>query len=134
MRARDGLDGAHALSGLPDPCASNVIPLRWTARGFLRAGIVFVTEGGTISVKGPPNREDLRQALVAEVQRRVDVFARFAPLDRSVPFPRVALPGVPSVRSDACDACGDALDVGRGGMCPLCTFALQKVLRAAGRI
>jgi len=46
----------------------------------------------------------------------------------------VALPGVRSVRSGACDACGDSLDVGRGGMCALCTIALQRVLRDTGRL
>jgi hypothetical protein len=113
---------------------SNVIPLRWTSRGFVRAGVVFVVAGGTVTVQGPPGRDDLREALLVELQRRVDVFVKFAPLEPSTPFPRVAMPGVPTVRSCACDACGDALDVGRGGMCALCTLALQRVLKMKGRL
>lgn len=110
------------------------IPLRWTARGFERAGVVFTAAGGAVSVSGPANRQDLYDALKAEVQRRVDVFSKFAPLDSRTPFPRVSMPGVVMARSDACDTCGDALDAGRGGMCPLCTVSLQKVLREKGRI
>lgn len=113
---------------------SNVVPLRWTARGFVRAGVVFTAHGSKVAVAGPPNRQDLHQALAAEIARRVEVFVKFEPLDRALPFPPVALPGVVARRSDACDACGDVLDAGRGGMCPLCTIALQKVLRQLGRL
>lgn len=111
-----------------------VVPLRWTARGFLRAGVVFHREAGRTRVQGPPGRDDLREALVAEIQRRMDVFAKFEPLDRSVAFPAVAMPGVARVRSGACDACGDALDSGRGGWCALCALAQERVLRACGRL
>lgn len=111
-----------------------VVPLRWTARGFLRAGVVFTREAGLWRVQGPPGRDDLRVALVAEIARRTDVFAKFEPLDRTVPFPPVALPGVSRVRSGACDACGDALDTGRGGWCQLCTIAVERVLRGCGRL
>lgn len=112
----------------------NVIPLRWTARGFIRAGVVFAVHGATITVSGPPERKDIYDALVAEVKRRVDVFVKFAPLDPRLPFPRVALLGVPIARSGACESCADPLDAGRAGMCPLCTIALQKTLRQLGRI
>ncbi len=112
---------------------SNVVPMRWTARGFVRAGVVFAVSGPTVTVSGP-NRPDLHEALLLELQRRVDVFVKFAPLDRAVAFPRVAMPGVAPVRSGACDACGDGLETGRGGMCALCTLALQRTLKQAGRI
>lgn len=112
---------------------SNVVPMKWTARGFVRAGVVFTVRGATITVSGP-DRPDLHQALLVELQRRVEVFAKFAPLDPKSPFPRVALPGVVVPRSGGCESCGDSLEAGRGGMCPLCTLALQRVLRAAGRI
>lgn len=123
-----------AAEELADSPASNVIPLRWTARGFARAGVVFAISGVTISVSGPTNRKDIYDALVGEVQRRVDVFVRFAPLLPTLPFPRVFLSGVVRVRSGSCDACGDALDPGRAGMCPLCTIALQKTLKRLGRL
>lgn len=113
---------------------SNVVPRRWTARDFVRAGVVFAVSGGDVAVQGPPNREDLRQALLVELQRRVDVFVKFAPLDPKMPFPSVGMPGVPTARSCACDACGDGLDNGRGGMCALCTLALQRTLKQAGRL
>lgn len=113
---------------------SNVVPLRWTMRGFVRAGVVFTIVGPNITVAGPPNRPDLYDALRTEVERRELAFAKQFPLDPASPVPRVALPGVVPVRSGACDACGDALDVGRGGMCALCTIALQRALRKAGRI
>lgn len=110
----------------------DVLPLRWNARGFVRAGVVFAVTGANVTVSGPVGRDDLQQALAAEIARRVDAFARFAPARG--PFPRVSMPGAEVQRSGACDACGDALDRGRGGMCPLCTVALQKVLRSLGRI
>lgn len=113
---------------------SNVETMRWTARGFVRAGVVFSVVGPNVSVSGPSGRADLRQALVDEIGRRVDVFAQLAPLNPRHPFPRVQLPGVRPQRSSACDACGDALEPGRGGMCPLCTIALQKTLKQLGRI
>lgn len=113
---------------------SNVVPLRWTARGFVRAGVVFAIAGATIAVQGPPDRDDLRALLLQEIQRRAEVFAKFAPLDPKTPFPRVVMPSVSNIRSCGCDACGDALDVGRGGMCALCALALQRVLKQAGRI
>lgn len=115
--------------------AAVVIPLRWTARGFVRAGVVFSTEGGTMRVSGPEDRPDLYDALIAEVARRVDVFVKLAPLDPRSPFPRVGLPGVhASTRSGTCDACGDAMLPYRGGMCELCTVSLQKTLRQLGRL
>jgi hypothetical protein len=117
-----------------DAPESNVVPIRWTARGFVRAGVVFAIGGATITVSGPAGRADIYEALKSEVKRRTDVFVKFAPLDPRSPFPRVALPGVSPVRSGACDVCGDALEPGRGGMCPLCSIALQKVLRQLGRI
>lgn len=113
---------------------SNVVPLRWTMRGFVRAGVVFTIVGPNITVAGPVGREDIYAALKAEVERRVVVFLKQFPLDPRSPVPRVALPGVVARRSDFCDACGDALDVGRGGMCALCTIALQRALREQGRI
>lgn len=116
------------------PAPSNVVPFRWTARGFVRAGVVFAVRGASISVSGPAGRADIYEALKSEVQRRTDVFVKFAPLDPKTPFPRVALPGVVAERSSKCDACADALEPGRGGMCPLCTIALQKVLKQLGRI
>jgi hypothetical protein len=125
----------HAMSAAPvlQPPPSNVVPLRWTARGFVRAGVVFTMQGGTVTVAGPPGREDLRQALLVEIERRAVVFVRQRPMP-DMPWPRVAMPGVPLARAGACDTCGDALDVGRGGMCPICTLALQRVLRTEGRI
>jgi len=114
--------------------ASNVVPLRWTARGFVRAGVVFSVCGANVSVAGPPGRADLHDLLVAEVKRRTDAFVKFAPLDGRSPFPRVGLLGVRPGRAGACDACGDPLEPGRGGMCPLCTVALQKVLKTLGRL
>lgn len=113
---------------------SNVIPLRWTARGFVRAGVVFTIVGGTIHISGPPGRSDLLDALRAEIERREEIFAKQFPLDPKTPVARVALPGVALARTGACDACGDGLDVGRGGMCPLCIKALERALRKAGRI
>lgn len=111
---------------------ADVVPLRWTARGFARAGVVFTTRGATMTVSGPPARDDLRDALLAEVLRRADVFATFAPERRDWPFPRVQMPGVTPVRHGACESCGDALN--RGGMCELCMLALQRVLKQLGRL
>ncbi len=113
---------------------SNVVPLRWTARGFARAGVVFTITGGNVAVAGPPGRTDLLNALRDEVERRELAFAKQFPLDPRTPVPRVALPGVDVDRASACDACGDGMENGRGGMCSLCTIALQRALRKAGRI
>lgn len=114
---------------------SNVVPLRWTSRGFTRAGVVFTITGANVAVAGPSGRTDLHQALVAEITRRVEAFSQLAPLNPRHAFPRVRLPGVVvPPRASACDSCGDALDAGRGGMCPLCIIALQKTLRQLGRI
>lgn len=117
-----------------DAPPSNVVPLRWTARSFVRAGVVFTIAGANVTVSGPAGRLDLQEQLAAEVKRRVDVFVKFAPLDPRSPMPRVALPGVRDQRAGACDTCGDAIDAWRSGMCPLCVIALQKALRQLGRI
>lgn len=123
-----------AAERLPDPTLSNVVPLRWTVRGFVRAGVVFTIAGSNVTVSGPPGRTDLQGALSAEIARRVEVFVKLAPLDPRSPMPRVGLPGVQLARCGQCDACGDPLEPGRGGMCPLCTIALQKTLKQLGRI
>lgn len=85
-----------------------------------------------MTVSGPQGRDDLRDALRVEIARRTDAFATFAPARRDRPFPRVALPGVVPVRHGACESCGDPLH--RGGMCDLCVLALERVLRAEGRL
>jgi hypothetical protein len=85
-------------------------------------------------VIGPEGREDLRSAMTVELARRVEVFSKQLPLVKSAPVGRVGMPGVRLVRTDACDACGDPLQSGRGGMCPLCELALRRVLIADGRL
>ena len=85
-------------------------------------------------ILGPEGREDLRASMQIELARRIEVFSKQVPLVRDVMLPRVGLPGVTLRRTDACDACGDPMKVGRGGMCPLCEIALRRVLMKEGRI
>lgn len=85
-------------------------------------------------VLGPVDREDLRPVVAGELERRMQSFARQFPLLRDVPVGVVRLPGVTPTRTGSCDACGDALKIGRGGMCPLCELALRRALKAAGRL
>ena len=76
-----------------------------TALDFIAAGVTFVTCGGRISVKGPPD-QNLRAQLRHEVSMR-DV-------DRRICDDRVG----------RCQSCGDPMR--RGGNCELCICAGQK--------
>lgn len=103
-----------------------------TALEFLSQEVEFSPRENRIL--GPDGREDLRGFMQFELARRMAVFEKQMPLVRDVMAPRVAMPGVTLMRSGACDACGDPMKVGRGGMCPLCEIALRRVLVTAGRL
>jgi len=104
-----------------------------TAEELARAGIVFTLRGGRVTCAGPRGRGDLYDALCAQIDRRVVVMR--ARISRAGwVLPRIVLVSPDPPEYGACGCCGDPLPPYRGGDCVLCILALERALRAEGRL
>jgi RNA polymerase-binding transcription factor DksA len=82
-----------------------------TALDFIALGVVFTPTGGRTKVSGPQD-PNLRAQLRHEISKRE-------------PHARVS-----SKRQGECQSCGDPMEPGRGGCCPLCNCAASKLAEA----
>lgn len=113
--------------------ALKLLPAPRTALEFVAEGVHFRWSGGIVKALGRPGGEDLQRALRDEVLRRVALIMPQIPATGFVP--RIAIALVPvHARVGSCDGCGDPMKPYRGGMCELCSLALQRALRDTGRL
>jgi hypothetical protein len=75
----------------------------------------------------------LLRALRAEIAWRADAMREHVRAP-TWPMPRIVLVAETPPAMGACGCCGDPRPAYRGGDCELCAMALERALRAEGRI
>lgn len=106
-----------------------------TALALRQAGVEFLrdpSKGNRITGLRAP--ESLRAVVTEEIARRAEQMQRMIPTaDAIVPLLVIAA-RAPNARAGYCLSCSEEMEPHLGGQCDLCHAALQKALRASGRI
>lgn len=98
-----------------------------TARDFIRMGVEFFHEEGTLCCASP---DEIVPELVEEVARRTALMVPHIPVTGTIPIIEIA--EFEEKRWSVCMTCGDPMASYAGGMCSLCILALRKGIEKVG--